>query len=123
MAISKEQLKKRFERKTKTIAVEGDELTLRMPSPLEWSRYQSSLIDPKTGKGDLTRLGVAQMMLVASMLIGDDGKPLVDNYAELDGLDAAYYEQLKDECISFATGGKFDQEAKKVLGESEETPS
>lgn len=121
MSITKEQLKARFARPTKTITVDGDELTIRKPSPLEWSRYQAALVDPKSGQFSPAKMGPAQMNLVACMLTTDDGSPLVDSPNELDGLEPDYYEQIKDECIRFASGKKFDAEAAKTLGESEET--
>jgi hypothetical protein len=121
MSITKEQLKQRFGRPTKTITVEGDELTIRMPSPLEWSRYQGSLVDPKSGKFNASRMGPSQMNLVASMLIAEDGSPLVDSPDELNELPSDYYEQIKDQCIELASGKKFEAEAAKTLGESEET--
>lgn len=121
MSITKEQLKARFARPTKTITVDGDELTIRKPSPLEWSRYQAALVDPKSGQFSPAKMGPAQMNLVACMLTTDDGSPLVDSPNELDGLEPDYYEQIKDECIRFASGRKFDAEAAKTLGESEET--
>jgi hypothetical protein len=121
MSITKEQLKQRFARPTKTITVDGDELTIRMPTPLEYSRYQSSLFNPKAEKFDASKMGPAQMNLVASMLVDSDGSPLVDSPSELDALPSAYYEQIKDACMDFASGKKVDAEAKKTLGESEET--
>jgi hypothetical protein len=121
MSITKEQLKQRFARPTKTITVDGDELTIRMPTPLEYSRYQSSLFNPKSEKFDPNKMGPAQMNLVASMLVDSDGSPLVDSPSELDSLPSAYYEQIKDACMDFASGKKVDAEAKKTLGESEET--
>ena len=121
MSITKEQLKQRFARPQKTITVEGDEMTIRMPTPLEYSRYQSSLFNPKSEKFDANKMGPAQMNLVASMLVDSDGSPLVDSPSELDSLPSAYYEQIKDACMDFASGKKVDAEAKKTLGESEET--
>jgi hypothetical protein len=121
MSITKEQLKQRFARPTKTIAVDGDELTIRKPSPLEWSRYQAGLVDPKSGQFAPAKMGPAQMNLVASMLVDSDGSPLVDSPNELDALPADYYEAIKEECIRFASGKKFEAEAAKTLGESEET--
>ena len=121
MSITKEQLKQRFSRPQKTIAVDGDELTIRKPSPLEWSRYQAGLVDPKSGQFSPAKMGPAQMNLVASMLVDSDGSPLVDSPSELDGLPSDYYEQVKDACIQFASGKKFEAEAAKTLGESGET--
>jgi len=121
MSITKEQLKQRFARPTKTITVDGDELTIRKPSPLEWSRYQAGLADPKSGKFSPARMGPALMNLVASMLVDSDGSPLVDSPNELDSLPSDYYEQIGDACIQFASGKKFEAEAAKTLGESEET--
>ena len=117
MSITREQLKKRFERQSKSIDVDGDTLRIRKPSPLQWSQYQAALINPKTGQLDYGKMGTAQMNLVAAMLIDDDGKPLVDSPAELDQMDPEFYEQVATACISYASGKDIAKEAERVLGE------
>lgn len=119
MSLTKEQLKKRFERRAKAITIDGDELLIRKPSPLEKAKYGEMMANPKTFEVDLSKIGPAQMYLVSRMLVDADGNRLFEDPKELDGMDPTFYEALLAECVALI--GRTDKEEAKVLGESDAT--
>ena len=119
MSLTREQLQRRFERPTKAITIDGDELLIRKPSPLEKAKYGEMMANPKTFEVDLSKVGPAQMYLVSRMLVDAEGDRLFDDPKELDGMDPTFYESLLSECVALVSGT--DREAAKVLGESDAT--
>ena len=115
MTLTRATLGKLTQRATKDIEIGGYSVRLQKPTPLEYSHYQTSLVD-KDGKSDISRFASAILSLVARMWIDNDGNRIFsDNEtAELGKIDLEFYRKLSEECQRFAQG----DEAKQVLGES-----
>lgn len=126
MTLTRATLGTLAKRATKTIEIDGHEVKLQRPTPLEFSQYQMGLMSPD-GKPDVTRFADAILMLVARMWIDDYGMRLfaddevkpspksINGY--LGAIDLSFYQTLSAECQKFAS-----PEASTALGESVKTP-
>jgi hypothetical protein len=116
--LTRATLGKIAQRASKTIQIDGNDVKIQRPTPLEFSQYQIGLIS-KEGAVDPTRFADAILLLVARMWIDEDGKRLfADNETkDLGAIDLSFYHQLYAECQRYAM-----PEAKKVLGESVQIP-
>ena len=116
--LTRATLGKIAQRASKTIQIDGNDVKIQRPTPLEFSQYQIGLIS-KEGAVDPTRFADAILLLVARMWIDEDGKRLfADNETkDLGAIDLSFYHQLSAECQRYAM-----PEAKKVLGESVQIP-
>lgn len=117
--LTRATLGKLTERATKDIKIGDNEVRIQKPTPLEFSQYQLAIMDAKAGTLDMTKFPAALALLVARMWVDDKGKRLfADNETkDLGEIDLEFYQQLSEECQSFANGNK---EANKALGESGE---
>lgn len=117
MTLTRATLGKLSKRATKSITIDGYDVRIQRPTPLEFSQYQVGLMDAD-GKMAVGKLADAILLLVARMWIDDDGNRLFgDNeLKDLGSVDLAFYQKLSPECQRFASG-----EASDALGESEET--
>jgi len=113
-------LGKLTKRATKDIEIDGNSVRIQRPTPLEFSQYQTALID-KEGKAVISNFADSILLLVARMWIDDEGARLFKDgeTRELGSIDLGFYHQLSAECQTFAQVS----EASKTLGESEETTS
>jgi hypothetical protein len=115
--LTRATLGKLTQRATKDIDIDGNTVRIQRPTPLEFSRYQMSLVD-KDGKASIDKFADAIMLLVARMWVDDSGARLFSDKEtqELGSIDLAFYQRLSEECQRFASGGNDE-----VLGESEQT--
>ena len=106
------------QRATKDIEIDGNTVRIQRPTPLEFSRYQMSLVD-KDGKASIDKFADAIMLLVAKMWVDDSGTRLFSDKEtqELGSIELGFYQRLSEECQKFASGGRDE-----VLGESDLTP-
>jgi hypothetical protein len=110
-------LGKLTKRAIKTLVIDGNEIVIQRPTPLEFSHYQTSLIS-KDGKADISKFSDAILLLVARMWIDDEGQRLFKDteLKELGSIDLTFYQSLSIECQQFA-----QPEASRTLGESDKT--
>lgn len=118
MTLTRATLGKIATRATKTIDIVGNKVKIQRPTPLEFSQYQSTLID-KDGKAIISNFADAILLLVARMWIDGEGVRLFrdSETKELGSIDLTFYQALSAESQSFAQ----TNEASKTLGESEQT--
>lgn len=107
-------------RKSKTIEIEGHQLRIQKPSPLEYSQFLAEFV--KKGN-DVSAMvdSLATARLVARMWIDDDGNRLfADDEAPLivEDLDIDIYTELYKACMDYSAKAEADNES---LGESEKT--
>ena len=118
MTLTRATLGRLTKRAIKNIKI-GDEIAkIQRPTPLEYSQYQTSLID-KEGKAVISNFSDAILLLVSRMWIDDAGDRLFrDNETrDLGSIDLEFYQQLSAACQTFAQVS----EASKTLGESDLT--
>jgi hypothetical protein len=117
MTLTRATLGKLRERKTTDLVIDGHNVRLQKPTPLEFTQYQMGLVTAD-GKADLSKFGTAISLLTARMWIDGDGNRLFSDKetTELASLDLGFYQQLSAECQKFAS-----PEASTALGESEKT--
>ena len=115
MTLTRATLGKLKNRATKDLEIDGNTVRIQRPTPLEFSKYQMSLVD-KDGKWNANNLDSALLLLVARMWIDDEGKRLFNDLElpELGSIDLPFYKQLQDACQQFAHAS----EASQMLGES-----
>lgn len=117
MTLTRATLGKLTKRTTKEISIGDNVVRLQRPTPLEFSQYQTMLIN-KDGKAEISKFAEAILQLVARMWIDDEGNRLFsDNETkQLGSIDLEFYHALSVACQEYA-----QPEAKSVLGESDKT--
>ena len=117
MTLTRATLGKLTKRATKDLAIDGMEVRIQRPTPLEYSHYQMSLIN-KEGKAEIPKFAEAILLLVARMWIDDEGQRLFKDteLKELGSIDLTFYQSLSIECQKFA-----QPEASRTLGEFDKT--
>lgn len=124
MTLTRATLGNLTKRQTKPVTIGEYDVVLQRPTPLQFSRFQSSIIDPKTREFDVTRFPAALELLVAQMWIDEDGKRLFSDHESskiTDGeeaVDIEFYQRLSEECQLYSSVKRGETE---TLGESEET--
>ena len=118
MTLTRATLGKLTGRATKDIEIDGNEVRIQRPTPLEHSQYQMALVD-KDGKWNATNLNDAILLLVARMWIDADGERLFKDSEtkQLGSIDLIFYQRLSEACQQFTR----TSEAPEVLGESGKT--
>jgi hypothetical protein len=105
MTLTRATLGKLTKRATKDMEICGQSVRMQRPTPLEFSQYQTSLVDNE-GKAVLSKFADAIALLVARMWIDDEGTRLFrDNeIKELTAIDLGFYQTLSEECQKFSRG-------------------
>jgi hypothetical protein len=118
MTLTRATLGKLTKRSTKDIEIDGNAVRIQRPTPLEFSQYQTSLVD-REGKFSLAGIETALPLLIARMWIDGEGVRLFkDNEVkQLTEIDLGFYQQLSEICQKFARVS----EAPETLGESVST--
>jgi len=118
MTLTRATLGKLAERQTKDIAIGDHAVRLQRPTPREYSQYQYGMMG-SDGKPDVDRFADCILLLTARMWIDSDGNRLFSDKEtkELGEIDLAFYQDLSAECQRFARGDEADE----TLGESAET--
>lgn len=114
MTLTRATLGKLSKRKTKDVEIDGQQVRIQKPTPLEYSKYQMSLVNTK-GEPDIRLFADAILQLTARMWIDDEGKRLFEDKElnELANIDLDFYQKLSAECQKFAS-----PEASTAVGES-----
>lgn len=117
MTLTRATLGTLAKRATKTITIQGHQVKLQRPTPLEFSQYQAGLVNGEN-KPDIARFADAILLLTARMWIDDEGNRLYSDREtkDLGSIDLPFYEALSAECQQFAS-----PEASRMLGESGQT--
>ena len=118
MTLTRATLGKLTKRATKEIRIDGHTVRIQRPTPLEFSQYQTALVD-KDGKAVIANFSDAILLLVARMWIDDEGTRLFKDseLKELGAIDLKFYQELSESCQRFAKVS----EAPETLGESVQT--
>ena len=118
MTLTRATLGTLAKRASKTITIDGHDVKIQRPTPLEFSQYQMGLMTSE-GKPDVAKFADAILLLTARMWIDDEGNRLfADNETRaLGSIDLAFYQKLSEACQKYAA-----PEASTALGESDTTP-
>lgn len=118
MTLTRATLGTLAKRKWKDMEIQGQQVRIQKPTPLELSQYQMALVDSK-GEPNVHGYAPAVLLLTARMWIDDTHTRLYSDTetAELNTIDADFYEAISDACREYAS-----PEASTVLGESDKTP-
>jgi hypothetical protein len=118
MTLTRASLGTLAKRKKLDLVIDGHEVRIQKPSPLEYSQYLSGMANSK-GEPDIKLFAGAISLLTARMWIDGDGYRLFDDDEALQmvqDVDIDLYEKISAECQNFAQPG-----ASSALGESGKT--
>lgn len=105
-------------KQTKPENINGHDVILRKPTPLERAQYQMMMMGTDM-KADMSKYPEAKMFLTSCMWIDDSGAQVFDKteWKNMDSLDPDFYEKLADLCDTYEK----NREASATLGESAKT--